>query len=165
MDREKAIAMANKAARKRKQERKTPAEEQIKKLFSKPCVIRWSDGSESRAAIGDIFYTEEAYDRYKAYKESGKPYPIEVNPLEDTATLIFPEDPDGERELFQKICNEFTSALRQFVGEAPTRTQKDPLQLADEATTIFNQQAEETQQELQRMADEAQDAINKGAGL
>lgn len=102
MDREKAIAMANTAARKRKQERKTPAEEQIKKLFSKPCVIRWSDGSESRAAIGDIFYTEEAYDRYKAYKESGKPYPIEVNPLEDTATLIFPEDPDGERELFQK---------------------------------------------------------------
>lgn len=71
----------------------------------------------------------------------------------------------GERELFQKICNEFTSALRQFVGEAPTRTQKDPLQLVDEATKIFNQQAEETQQELQRMADEAQDAINKGAGL
>lgn len=126
MDREKAIAMANKAARKRKQERETPAEEQIKKLFSKPCVIRWSDGSESRAAIGDIFYTEEAYDRYKAYKESGKPYPIEVNPLEDTATLIFPEDPDGERELFQKICNEFTSALRQFVGEAPHTDTKRP---------------------------------------
>lgn len=45
------------------------------------------------------------------------------------------------------------------------RAIKDPLQLADEATAVFNRQAEETQRELQRMADEAQDAINKGAGL
>lgn len=165
MDKARASAAQNGKIQRQRRAGNTPRDEQIKTLISNPCVIRWSDGSESRAAIGDIFYTEEAYDRYRAYKESGNPYPVEVSPLEGAATLIFPEDPDGERELFQKICNDFTAALRQFVGEAPTREQKDPLQLADEATAIFNQQAEETQRELQRMADEAQDAINKGAGL
>ncbi len=119
MDRKKAIAMANTAARKSRQERKTPAEEQVKKLFSKPCIIRWSDGHESPAIIGNVFYTEEAYSRYKAYKEKGQAYPVEVEivPLQDPATIIFPEDPEGERKLCETISRDFTRALKQYVGD------------------------------------------------
>ena len=58
--------------------------------------------------------------------------------------------------------NKATGSVSQ-AGEDPPRI--DPLQLADEATEIFNRQADEAQKELQRQADSAQAAINKGAGL
>jgi len=160
MDREKAIAMANTAARKRKQERKTPAEEQIKKLFSKPCVIRWSNGAESTAVIGDVFFTEEAYDRYKAYKDSGKAYPVEIEilPLQDPAAVVFPEDPEGERKLCETISLNFTQALKQYV--AGTGEPVDiPKLLDEEAAAEIDRRAEDGQKELQRLADEADEAI------
>ena len=75
MDKARASAAQNGKIQRQRRAGNTPRDEQIKTLISKPCVIRWSDGSESRAAIGDIFYTEEAYDRYRAYKESGNHTP------------------------------------------------------------------------------------------
>jgi hypothetical protein len=111
---------SQKGAKARKAARKAPAEDQIKKLFSKPCIIRWSDSHESRAITGDVFYNEEAYERYRGYKKAGKPYPvsIEVLPLEDPATIISPEDPEGERGLCEDLSRKFTAALQQYVVEA-----------------------------------------------
>lgn len=148
------------AAKARQKNRKTPAEDQIKKLFSKPCIIRWSDGHESPAIIGDVFYTEEAYSRYRAYKESGKPHPVavEIDPLQDPATIVFPEDPEGERRLCETISEGFTKALKQFVEQAGEPVDLPPL-VDDEAAEEINRQAEEAQRELQRIADEADEAI------
>ena len=148
------------AARAKQRSRKTPAEDQIKKLFSKPCSSRWSDGHESTAIIGDVFYTEEAYSRYRAYKKSGMPYPVavEIEPLKDPATIVFPKDPEGERRLCETISEGFTKALKQFVEQAGEPVDLPPL-LYDEAPEEINRQAEETQRELQRIADEADEAI------
>ena len=159
MDRDRAAELMR-AATARQKNRKTPAEEQLKKLFSKPCIIRWSNGTESPAVIGDVFFTEEAYSRYKAYKEKGQAYPVEVEiaPLQDPATILFPEDPEGERELCGKISREFTRALKQYVGDAG-----EPVDLAqlldEEAAAEIDRQATEGQRELQRLADEAEEAI------
>lgn len=118
MDKNRAVELIG-AAKARQKNRKTPAEDQIKKLFSKPCVIRWSDGHESRSIIGDVFYTEEAYSRYREYKNNGKPYPVavEIEPIKDPDTIVFPEDPDGERKLCERISQDFTQALKQFVED------------------------------------------------
>lgn len=160
MDKRKEAELMRAAQEKQKRGRKTPAEEQIKKLFSKPCIIRWSNGEESNAIIGEVFYTEEAYSRYKAYKESGKPYPVavEIEPLKDPATIVFPEDPEGERELCETISRDFTQALKQFVegaGEPVDFSQH----VDDEAAAEIDRQATEGQRELQRLADEAEEAI------
>lgn len=137
---------AAKAGQRQKKQRaeNSPADEQIKLVFSLPCLIRWSDGSTSQSPIGQVFYTEEAYTRYKKYKQSGKPYPVRVEAIEpaeadkDKASSIFPEDTiAGEWELMKTICKGFTDALEQYVAE------KDPLQLAEEASKVINAQAEE----------------------
>lgn len=159
MDKDRAAELMR-AATARQKKRKTPAEEQIKKLFSKPCIIRWSDGHESPAIIGDVFFTEEAYSRYRAYKESGQAYPVavEIDPLQDPATILFPEDPEGERGLCETISKDFTRALKQYVVDAG-----EPVDLAqlldEEAAAEIDRQATEGQRELQRIADEAEAAL------
>lgn len=129
---------------KRQRAENSPANEQIKLLFSLPCVISWSDGSTSQSPIGQVFYNEEAYSRYAEYKRSGKPYPLRVDAIEpDEAeqvkkSSIFPEGTTAdERELMKTLCKDFSRSLEQYLEG------KDPLQLAEEASKAFNAQAEE----------------------
>lgn len=157
MDKERAAKLARTAEGKSKP-RKTIADEQIKELFSKLCIVRWSDGHETQAAIGDVFYTDEAYTRYKAYKDSGKPYPVAVSPLDNGAATVFPEDPEGERETFNTLCNGFTRALKQFVVDAGEPVDLSQL-VNDEDAEELNRRADQSQRELQRIADEADKAI------
>ena len=134
------------AGKRQKQKRtdNSPANEQIKLIFSLPCLIRWSDGSVSKSPIGQVFYTEEAYTRYKEYKRSGKPYPVRVEAIEpaeadkEKASSIFSEGTIADEwELMKTMCKNFSRALEQYVEE------KDPLQLAEEASQVINAQAEE----------------------
>lgn len=102
-------------------ERKDPIALQAEMLFEKPCIISWSDGSKTMSIIGNVFYNDDAYERYLSYKKHGQAYPVEVNivdPTDDPDTCIYPDDIDKERELCEYVSRMFTSALKQFVVDA-----------------------------------------------
>lgn len=150
-------ARAGQAQRKRRAE-SPPRDEQIKQVFNLPCRICWSDGSTSESPIGQVFYDDTAYDRYKGYRQSGKPYPVRLEAIEPEdktkPSTIFPTGTvAGEWEIAQTLCKGFTRAIKLFVEEV------DPLQLADEASRAFTLQAEEATREMQKQADEADTAL------
>jgi len=113
-------AATNPAASAASVNRKSPRDNQIIMLCNKPCSIKWSDGRETRSTIGDVFYTEEAYKRYLKYKRQGHSYPVEVQvlPLEDPTTIIFPDDPEGEKAVCDRLTRGFNDSLKRFVVDA-----------------------------------------------
>lgn len=143
---------AAKAGQRQKKQRaeNSPADEQIKLVFSLPCLIRWSDGSTSQSPIGQVFYTEEAYTRYKKYKQSGKPYPVRVEAIEpaeadkDKASSIFPDGTaEDEYKLLQKMSEDFTKALQQHLELAHDEQ-------LEQATAVIMKQAEEATEAMSK---------------
>ena len=100
-----------------------PAEKQLEAVFNYPCILIWSDGHQSETMFSRAFNNEDSYKRYLGYKRSGKPYPVKIEavaPAEPTeASTIFPEGTaQGEFELVENMCKNFTAALKQFVVDA-----------------------------------------------
>lgn len=156
-------------AMKRKRAEEDPRAEQIAAVFALPCIMFWSDGSQTDTTLAQAFTTEEDYNRYKQYKRSGKAYPVRVEAKElpeaelNQPSTIFPQGTRGEEYgLIKTMCQHFTEALEQFVArEGNTMTEKkvDPLQLADEASEAFTSQAEEASRAMQKRADGATKAM------
>lgn len=69
-------------AMKRLRAEKDPRAEQLAAIFSLPCNMFWSDGSQTETTLGQAFTTEEDYNRYKQYKQNGKAYPVRVEATE-----------------------------------------------------------------------------------
>lgn len=109
-------------AMKRLRAEKDPKTEQLGAIFSLPCNMFWSDGSQTKTTLGQAFTTEEDYSRYKKYKQSGKAYPVKVEAAElpeaelKGPSTIFPQGTkSGEYDLLKGMCERFTEALQQFV--------------------------------------------------
>lgn len=109
-------------AMKRLRAKKDHRVEQIAAICSLPCHMFWSDGSQTETTLGQAFTTEEDYNRYKQYKQSGKAYPVRVEAAEPPEaelkepSTIFPQGTKrGDYDLLKKMCKCFTEALQQFV--------------------------------------------------
>lgn len=101
----------------------TPAEKQEQAIFSYPCIFSWSDGHKSETTLSRAFNDENSYKRYLGYKQSRKLYPVKIEavaPAEPTkASSIFPDGTAQEEfELIAHMCENFTTALKQFVVDA-----------------------------------------------
>lgn len=106
----------------RERKKINPQEEQIKRMFEKPCIFSWSDGHTSPTTLATAFTGEEDYRRYLEYKRSGKPYPIKIEAVEppeadkEKKSSIFPDSTiAGEYEVLQQMCKGFTDALMKFI--------------------------------------------------
>ena len=110
------------ATLKRKRE-EDPRAEQLATIFSMPCTLFWSDGSQSETTLGQAFSTEEDYNRYRKYKRSGKAYPVKVEAVEPAnpkaPSRVFPQGTvQEEYGVLKTMCKGFTEALQQFVEGA-----------------------------------------------
>ena len=112
-------------AMKRLRAEKDPRAEQIAAIFSLPCHMFWSDGSQTETTLGQAFTTEEDYNRYKKYKQSGKAYPVRVEAaelpeaeLKKPSTIFAQGTKSGELDLLKKMCEDFTESLQKFLEKA-----------------------------------------------
>lgn len=102
----------------------SPLEQQLDQVFGYPISIVWSDGERTVSTLGKTFTDESDYQRYKKYKDAGKPYPIRVDAAMPTDSERDEQSPifqngtkAGDYELVNKMCVEFSAALKRFLEE------------------------------------------------
>ena len=102
----------------------SPLEQQLDQVFGYPISIVWSDGERTVSTLGKTFTDESDYQRYKKYKDAGKPHPIRVEAAmppdseRDEQSPIFQNGTKaGDYELVNKMCVEFSAALKRFLEE------------------------------------------------
>ena len=102
----------------------SPLEQQLDQVFGYPISIVWSNGEQTVSTLGKTFTDESDYQRYKKYKDAGKPYPIRVEAAmptdreRDEQSPIFQNGTKaGDYELVNKMCVEFSAALKRFLEE------------------------------------------------
>ena len=101
----------------------SPRESQLEKVFNYPTTLIWSDKTQTTTTLRNAFATEADYQRYKEYKNSGKPYPVKVEAIppadneRDDQSPIFPEGTkSGDYNIVSKMCEDFSDALQQYLG-------------------------------------------------
>lgn len=109
-------------AMKRRRAETYRAEEQLNAIHALPCRMFWSDGSQTETTLGESFYSEKDYYRYKKYKKSGKAYPVRVEVIEppkeelEKPSTIFPKGTKGgEYKALKKMCEMYTGALERYI--------------------------------------------------
>lgn len=102
----------------------SPLEQQLDQVFGYPISIVWSNGEQTVSTLGKTFTDESDYQRYKKYKDAGKPYPIRVEAAMPTDSERDEQSPifqngtkAGDYELVNKMCVEFSAALKRFLEE------------------------------------------------
>lgn len=112
-----AVAMRRQAGLK-----PSPLEQQLDQVFGYPISIVWSNGEQTVSTLGKTFTDESDYQRYKKYKDAGKPYPIRVEAAMPTDSERDEQSPifqngtkAGDYELVNKMCVEFSAALKRFL--------------------------------------------------
>lgn len=102
----------------------SPLEQQLDQVFGYPISIVWSNGERTVSTLGKTFTDESDYQRYKKYKDAGKPYPIRVEAAMPTDSERDEQSPifqngtkAGDYELVNKMCVEFSAALKRFLEE------------------------------------------------
>lgn len=102
----------------------SPLEQQLDQVFGSPVSIVWSNGEQTVSTLGKTFTDESDYQRYKKYKGTGKSYPIRVEAIMPTDSDMNEQSPifqngtkAGDYELVNKMCVEFSAALKRFLEE------------------------------------------------
>ena len=100
----------------------SPLEQQLDQVFGYPISIVWSNGEQTVSTLGKTFTDESDYQRYKKYKDAGKPYHIRVEAAMPTDSERDEQSPifqngtkAGDYELVNKMCVEFSAALKRFL--------------------------------------------------
>lgn len=122
----KTSGSAGAAARRRQAGLKpSPLEQQLNQVFSYPISIVWSNGEQTISTLGKTFTDESDYQRYKKYKDAGKPYPIRVEAAMPTDSERDEQSPifqngtkAGDYELVNKMCVDFSAALKRYLEGA-----------------------------------------------